>query len=438
MKESDRIKISEMINTVDGSLVHEALLRVSRCYWPHGSWLDPNSPPDMVDEFRQDNRPSTQHVADYVAVSALHHCYDGWSMFSQALLAETTATPTVSRHLGYYAELRATMSILAAHGIAVMGDHHVVLTKASTYNTTKMRTHEFAWNALEILSAQTNYAWFLDVICPGGVALSDWTEASSARRSDPIADAWLKNWSRDFHKEPEDRHSRNRASYHPAALTCAGPRPADDVVAMLIEMWKLVEPHGGPGFATLDRYLLRRALRHMCSSSDYNRAVDDENEVVQALTREQIVQELTKSVVPDRHHYWTKVLMAGDDFGDSFLAGAATDCYESTQLLSRALLLLCLATGNVAKLILANTEDARRTLAFWLHGLRVNRHLWPHQKPPGTFSDLWDDVEVAIDSISGWLHDGKSRSYNDLWRDHSKDAAVLATTERIFLWGSGL
>ena len=37
--------------------------------------------------------------------------------------------PDAARHLGYYAELRATMSILAGDGIGVFQNKHIIVTK---------------------------------------------------------------------------------------------------------------------------------------------------------------------------------------------------------------------------------------------------------------------------------------------------------------------
>lgn len=87
------------IAEADSGAITDALLRASRNYWLHGRWLDTDNPEDMVAKLRNGRHPEASHVSEYVAVSALHHCYDGWSYLSQALVAEASANFAVARHL---------------------------------------------------------------------------------------------------------------------------------------------------------------------------------------------------------------------------------------------------------------------------------------------------------------------------------------------------
>src|SRR6476661_7745516 len=53
-------------------------------------------------------------LAEYVAASAILHCSDGWGYLGRAMGAQLQGDIGTSRHLAYYAELRAAMSLLAA------------------------------------------------------------------------------------------------------------------------------------------------------------------------------------------------------------------------------------------------------------------------------------------------------------------------------------
>ena len=435
-------RLGKGVAEADPDAVIDALRRASTNYWPYGRWLDTNSPKDMVAELRSGGCPDASHVSEYVAVSALHHCYDGWSYLSQALVAEASANFAVARHLSYYAELRAAMSLLAVHGIAVMDSRPAIVTRTGACNTALPRigTHEFAWKALSLLCRHTNYRVFLDVIQPGRNTLTDWTAPLLHGIAASVTDRWMNDWSRNFYRDPDDRWSRNRASYNPTALLTEGPRPARQVADMLIAMWRLVEPHGADGFAVLDRSLLRQALGQLLDESSgdqpgltlisaVHEAANPRTEAIRRMTEGLVLSE-------SQHRYWYDALMAKDQDTDDFVAQASKKAYESHQLLARALLLLRLATGSVAKLLSGSVADARQGLAFWLNDLQVRRQLWPGNEPPEEFSDLWDDVDDSIEEIDDWRHRGGC--YYEMWRDHGDAVTTLATTERIFLWGLGL
>lgn len=69
-----------------------------------------------------------------MAASVIVHCFDGWSYLGRALEAEMAGDPQTAVHLGYYAELRAAMSVLASDEIGVFRNKHAVFT-GETYKT---------------------------------------------------------------------------------------------------------------------------------------------------------------------------------------------------------------------------------------------------------------------------------------------------------------
>lgn len=252
----------DRIASADPWAIREALYRISENYWPRQIWRHPDGPDDMEAVIRRSPPPTDYHVHDYVALSALHHCYDGWSYLSRAIGAETVANPEVARHLGYYAQLRAAMSILAMNGIGIMRMKYVTIDNKGAYTVGSCgNTHIFTWKALKAWTDENNYAMFLNTIRPGGLPLRKWTESIDVR-GNALGESWVRDWSQEFHNMPGDRYSRNQASYDPVALspTFVDARPARDVLDAVVSMWRLLEPEGTSGFAKLDSYLLRRAV----------------------------------------------------------------------------------------------------------------------------------------------------------------------------------
>ena len=355
-------------------------------------------------------------------MSALHHCYDGWSNLAQAVCAETMGNRGVAQHLGYYAQLRAAMSILAAHGIGIVDRRSVVIDKTGSWfcMAGSRSTHKMAWLALETWTKHTSHAWFMSIIQPNGIPLAEWTQPIISQWSGILAEQWLTKWSQMFYNMPDDRNARNRASYEPVGLLDIAPQAARDVVTSVIAMWRLVEPSGTAGFERLDYYLLKQAVRM--------RADVERNQVVQTIPN-------ALSLSGNRMRYWNSLLMRPIDDCDSFLEEAYND---STRIASRAFLLLRVATGIVASLLSKSTDDPRGSLDFWWQDVRIRRHLWKADEPPEVFSDLWCDIDVAMARIEHWSSVDREGCYYDLWRDCGGDIAVLSTTERIFLWGLGL
>ena len=169
--------------------------------------------------------------------------------------------PDSARHLGYYAELRAAMSILAGDGIGVFLNKHIVVTKEQEcvfldYGT----THRFAWEALKAwASSSAGLKILFRVIKPGGILLQDWLDQFSAG-SGFIASEWLQRWGLDLSRLTKDRDARNLASYRPTAFTSPGPRPIGDTMEAILRFWEICEPGAVGGFPILDRHLLRRSL----------------------------------------------------------------------------------------------------------------------------------------------------------------------------------
>ena len=237
--------------------------------WKTGSWLGSGNPyqKDCVQRIERDTQAgrdlSHLALAEYVAASAIVHCFDGWSYLARALEAEMAGDPDAARHLGYYAELRAGMSTLASGGIGAFHQKHIVVSGPATCKMLRNfgGTHRFVWDALDLwANSDAGRNAVLGAIKPGGLPLADWLrQISSGTRS--LATNWLLQWGLDLSRLAADRTARNVASYRPTAFTTPGPRPISDALEGILQFWKFCDPGASGGFPVLDCHLLRGSLR---------------------------------------------------------------------------------------------------------------------------------------------------------------------------------
>jgi len=431
------------INSCVGDLRH---------WWAGGSWLSPwnRYRRNCIEHIRTDTqtgrRVTHSHLRQYIAGSIVLHCFDGWAFLGRALQAELTGDSDVARHLAYYAELRAAMSLLASEGVGVFGQQHAVVNKKSRceiFAGQNSSTHRFVWNALQYwASTPAGVRTVFRAIRPGGVVLEDWLNQFSAGVNF-IAGKWLVQWGLDLERLSQDRDARNVASYRPTAFTSPGPKVIADTLDSIMCLWEMCEPGGASPFARLDRHLLRRSLELAFKDVHaYGRTHRQAKRMY-----EQQVTTLLNNVSPRELSaaQW-RAFLTDEQFEptSSILADAASKHgpeheNHSREVVARAFLLLRVASGAAQEHLERAAPNAASELEFWWASPAVARSLWPGDEPPMSFIDLWTDVKEAMGSIRLWLDNPDVvPSHFSLWRDQAAAAAVLGTPERVALWGLGL
>lgn len=413
--------------------------------WQAGCWLAQRNPylKNSAEQIKKHNGLKRVRHADlskYVAASAVTHCFDGWSYLGLALEAEMGGDPDTARHLGYYAELRAAMSVLASEGIGVFNRHHVVVeTPAKCHVLTNVGgTHEFAWNALDIwANTQAGVDAVLSSIKPGHVPLSDWLNQFSVG-SRFLGSKWLKSWGIDLYRLAKDRNARNLASYRPTAFTTPGPRSISDIMKGILQFWEVWDPEATGGFPVLDRYLLRRSLELVWQSRKTAAAVKSYGQQL-----ELAIASVDTTRQPFNWHDFLAHQRLSDSheiIRDANKKDTAFHPDHSKQVLARSTLLLRVATGCSADLLDEAGSNFQADLNFWRSSPSVRRRLWPESDEPDSSTDLWSDVEAASSSIDEWLkqQNGSPNCHHVLWTKQAPAVSILATTERAFLWGVGL
>lgn len=437
--------LKRKLERADGSHIRDAMLRLTREF-RSGRWLGPENSycADAVDTIRNDIRTGGslrhQELIEYIAVSAIHHCFDGWSYLGHAMQAEMACDPDVARHLGYYAELRAAMGLLASEGIGVFDRTHVVVCSEGKCHPIKAGgTHHFVWKALRHWADSKAKDVLLRVIMLSGSPLSDWLDQFSSGGVQALAADWLKRWGLDLQRYADDRIARNTASYRPTALVSSGPRTIDEIMRSVLQFWSGFQPTDSATFHDLDRWLLRSILEDIYRNNHDESAHEAPKDYLNRIDRmldglglfDASKQSLRQFLDPQVKH-------PAQILSDARSTQPVSNVNHSKQLLARAALLLRLATGR-ARELLAGSEP-RDLLQFWWSQPGVSRRLWRTNDPPSPFSDLWEDVSESMDSVEGWLSNDRATDpcAHDFWNKHAADASVLSTTERICLWGLGL
>ena len=111
--------IRDAVAAADRQPIVDSLESLQR-HWERGRWLGTKQPLRAghveAGEGRRRRDTTKPDLTEYIGASTLGHCFDGWSYLGRATEAELAGDPGSARHLGYYAELRAAMSLLGRRG----------------------------------------------------------------------------------------------------------------------------------------------------------------------------------------------------------------------------------------------------------------------------------------------------------------------------------
>ena len=169
----------------------------------HGRWIDVSNRyrADATKKLRDDARSGRPvddaDLGEYIAASAPLHCADGWSFLGRALVCHSRGDGDAARHLAYYAELRAAVSLLASEGIGIFNDQHYLIDNSGhCQRLYGPGTHEIAWQTLDFWGSLAQSTTLLAaVLSSAGLPLSDCLDDFGARSSvRPIGGDWLNVW----------------------------------------------------------------------------------------------------------------------------------------------------------------------------------------------------------------------------------------------------
>ena len=417
----------------------QQVFQTLKLHFSQNDWLDSNNRyrANCIQSLEHDipNQIVRDDLSQYIAASAVLHCADGWSFLGRALSCHACGDSDIARHLGYYAELRAAMSILAAEGIGIFhNDHCVIGANNNQQFVSGPNTHMMAWLALKTWANGADSAEILaDIIRPNGLPLKQWLDAFNATSQlRPLGETWLTSWGFDLQRLFDDRVARNEASYRPTRLN--GPRSlsGSDSARLMCDLWLQCEPRSLSPFATLDNHLLRLSLDEAYFMITHKKPHEDMTDF-----RTRIGGMLGRMSVGA---HWESFLTRKSDPSNPMIIDEAKK-QDSTarprhhvQVISRATLLLRVATGMSARL-LRSSGFTKDDLKFWWKKFGDDHGLWHPASAIDDFGDLWADVATSIENARQWDPGNQNKSIQSWLEEESKTAWSLSGCERIALWG---
>jgi hypothetical protein len=394
-------------------------------------------------------------LAQYIAASATLHCADGWSFLGRALDSHTRGDTNIARHLAYYAELRAAISLLACEGVGIfLNEHFIVprngdcttlsdtISRRSSKKRHKSGTHEITWLALEHWADRIRSGRLFErVIAPGNVPLTEWLEQFSGFSGRIVGSRWLKLWGLDLRRMSDDHDARNEASYRPTRLNNPASLGVVATSAYLRQFWAVSAPSSISRFEILDRHLLRRSLENVY------KAITGDTPQTNPTGFEARVVRMINSIAPVglSEDSWRDFLVRRLEPLDAVVITEAAenspveDSKHHLQVMSRALLLLRVATGACAR-HLRTAGGGRVLLEFWWKPLGKERGLWQPGDEPNDFAELWDDIETALADARDWetFTPPEDVSFYRWWHEIGRSIQTLGSCERLALWGLDL
>lgn len=376
-------------------------------------------------------------LTEYVAASAILHCSDGWGYLGRAMGAQLQGDIGASRHLAYYAELRAAMSLLAAQGIGVFNYKQVVVKTSGDVDVVKQQgTHRFTWDALSAWSDLPSSAEaFAAIIRPADVPLSEWLEPlTSTAITAATGRSFLLGWGLDVKRFGLDRDARNESSYRPRTLRGAKAPSSSRAAEFGRDFWDLFQPEGAGKFGRLDRYLLRRTLEQLFESQKGKRVAANKEEF------EAYVKQALGSVQPTipRDQLQAFLTRSSDPSDPTLLADAETkgnleDPEDHLQVMARAALLLRGASG-FARALLEEASLSYPEYEWWAAQLAACRALSEDDEKLEAPEDLWAEIGDAIVDLDAKIDGGETATYMQLHETCARELTLLGGCERIALW----
>ncbi|MFK4502859.1 hypothetical protein ABIF86_007150 [Bradyrhizobium japonicum] len=384
------------------------------------------------------NIPHPQLI-EAVSASAPNHCMDGWSYIARAKAAFLAGDLHAARHLAYYAQLRAALSMLGHLGIGVFnGINFVVNANGGVARLDPQRrtekglgTHAAVWVILDKWVSDPRMArQFLGMVRVAGIALAScldavWPGASTTAVAGNLVEAW----GVDLKRGRDDHRSRNMSSYNPQALQQMPDQVADRVL-FIESVWSLFEPTSSSSFDLVDRLLLRSMLwqQHEVVSPQLSKRDG-------AIGRR--YEHLPEAV---RNIASIEFLCGESEAVEPTLITAAKSNQSPalpTEMIARALLLLRAATAfTVSNFSDAGIRLGEGKLRAWTDPIAVARGFWKPASALANPIDLWDDIKVALEELAA-SNNPPPTSMKE-WMERSPiGLPTLTEAERIGVWSLG-
>lgn len=379
---------------------------------------------------------SPPQLAQYVAASCLLHCSDGWGYLGKALHAFLRGDPHRTRHLAYYAELRAALAILATEGIGVFNGQHVFVDAPDRVTRVFKDggTHDFVWHCIEYWSTLSRSGdLFASIVSPHQRTLQEWMfSIGGASAIHPTAGAWFREWGMDLSFARLDRTARNESSYLPDGLPQSWYIDVRDALDISRDIWSALALDGQTSFAGVDQHILRVSLEMVFTGVNGKTAAQAPAAFEGFVTKVITDQNFSDGVGAS----WRRFLLREDEPQDlsllTYSKQLPTQLGSAQSVLARASLLLRMASGAVAQLLHASNVSGK-DISFWWTDLGARRGLWRGSKTLDELADLGADISAHLEDITEYQRSTASndQDFHDVGDRMAKAIVALGSCERI-------
>ncbi len=387
-----------------------------------------------IEKEEKDGIPYNQrHLSQYIASSIPLHCMDGWSYLGKSIYSALMGDSYTSRHLAYYAQLRAAMSLLSSQGIGILRNIHFYIDDVnSTHLINNNRsginrrgTHDAVRDAFSNwINDDTSISMLGNIIKPEGINLSDWFDHLSA--GSPLGFIGLdllKRWGCDLKNFKLDHDARNEASYRPTQINDPNNTSINTTLDLITEIWEDLRPMAlGNRF---DLHLLKYSI-HKYNNSTGRSKYWTKRKIIKTLEEVGINDEFRLEFLKDYLEKTNnnKCLIIEQ-------ASKKTNCNKDKnyhlKMISRAVILLHLASAST-KSLMKETNTKRNEIEFWWKNFGVNRGLWDSSQL-NPLDYMFDEIEEALSEISL----DTFTNVSDLRVKKSLEIITLSMCERIGL-----
>jgi hypothetical protein len=203
------------------------------------------------------------------------------------------------------------------------------------------------------------------------------------------------------------------------------------------QLWEACEPSTIALFDKIDRYVLR--LTTESAYTGIHSRAPAANPAHFATFVATIVdrQGFEPSVATEWKNFLTRLSVPDDPaifaYSSQFPIEGSGASYAS--ILSRATLLLRLATGSGLKLI-RSAGITGQQIEFWWRQLGISRGVWTGNRSQADLLDLWDDIEALLSDVRQYqqMTAAGDQSFHSINADLPQVVAGLGGCERVAIW----
>ena len=294
-----------------------------------------------------------------IAAAQIVHLLEGWLNLSASLSCLVRNEISQAKHLAYYGELRAVLSIIASSGMILVKNKLFYVDGDGNINDINgVQTHQIAWEFWINWIRTSDAKKFItqNIKLSEDLTLADITESVITLSS--ANERLVTAWGHDLLKIASDDHvARNKASYGISLAIDDVSKKIRSYVPFLEKIWSLLMPYSN-SIIRFDSAMIKYIVRSVASGLE-----DSENSNISpSLKFEKNLAALVDKISSNSE----RLLSSFKDETDLDIFNYAIDEKDAPEnMISRCLIILRIATLAV----LSNMRDQKRIEAWirlWL------------------------------------------------------------------------